>query len=421
MKSLFFQSEGEKYNKEFAFLSEKKMRFKGKDYEIEKGYKILEEEQAFGQYRGKFVIITLRDQLTKMEGEKRKDIRVVRNDKGIRYVESSFCRWVNFNRIADVNRVQQVRDFYDIAGDDDLSLMENYIKFVKDLGASHKAITIKWFGGIAMEIFYQDLSREDLEYKGNMFNPGRPSEEHKRKYVWDCLKRSCEDSGILETTVGEFRNVISIDASSFYPFILVGFKFMREDPYPYWQKLQPYGGKWDFLPIKFREHVIEFYREKEKDNKKGKFYKKCINQLTGKSISELGLEKGNRTKNNFLQPQHGFQVIEIGRERLEDFTQKLRDLGCRILERDTDGIKAQGNLKLIQELVDEENDKVVRQLLNSGLSYGDASCGIGQWKIEYVAERFKQTAPKHYSYCVNGVWTFKGDVEEALTVYAGGI
>lgn len=293
--------------------------------------------------------------------------------------------------------------------------MENFIKFLLELGVSYKSLATKWLTGIQREIFYSKLSKEDLDFKDKRFNLMRSSDPAKRNFVWQYLKKACPDSGILETTVGEFEDVISIDMSSMYPYIMVAFPFMVEDPYPFFVKGEKYRGKWDYLPIKFRRHIIEFYRKKE-EGKRGKFYKLCLNSLNGKAISEYEVKRDNTGKGSFLNPQHGFQVIQIGRTILEDITQKLIGLGCRILERDTDSVKFQGNKEEVLRLLEKENKKIIGRLLNSGLSFKEASCGIGQWKFEYQAEKFVQTAPKHYSYLVNGEWVVKGERDETFEI-----
>lgn len=293
--------------------------------------------------------------------------------------------------------------------------MEAFIQFLLDLGVDYKVLASKWLTGIQREIFYRDLSKEDLNFKDKRFNLMRSSDEGKRKFVYEYLKKACEDSGILDTTVGEFENVMSIDVSSLYPFILVAFPFMMEDPYNYFYYGKPYEGKWDYLPIKFRRHIIEFYKKKE-EGTTGKFYKLCLNSLTGKSISDYETVKDNQNKANFLAPQHGFQVIEIGRRILNDITEKLKTLGFTILERDTDSVKFQGDRKKVEELLEKENKAIVKRLIRSGLSVKEAQCGIGQWKFEYEAEKFIQTSPKHYSYCVKGEWTIKGERDETIEI-----
>ena len=293
--------------------------------------------------------------------------------------------------------------------------MEAFIQFLLDLGIDYKVLASKWLTGIQREIFYKDLSKGDLDFKDKRFNLMRSSDVGKRKFVYEYLKKACEDSGILDTTVGEFENVMSIDVSSLYPFILVAFPFMVEDPYNYFYYGKPYEGKWDYLPIKFRRHIIEFYKKKE-EGTTGKFYKLCLNSLTGKSISDYETGKDNQNKANFLAPQHGFQVIEIGRRILNDITEKLKALGFTILERDTDSVKFQGDRKKVEELLEKENKAIINRLIRSGLSVKEAQCGIGQWKFEYEAEKFIQTSPKHYSYCVEGEWTYKGERDETIEI-----
>lgn len=403
---------GAKYNTEFAFLDDQKLRFNGKEFEVKKGFTELKIEQQFGQYKGKFIIFTTFKALQKLK--ENKTCRPISNDKGIYVVETEDFRFINFNQVANVSRVEQVSEKYRVEGEG-LVLMENFIKFLKELGVSNKVLATKWLTGIQREIFYSDLSKEDLNFKDKRFNLMRSSDREKRKFVYEFLKKSCKDSGILDTTVGEFEDVISIDISSMYPYIMIAYPFMVEDPYSYFYYGKPYGGKWDYLPIKFRRHIIEFYRKKE-EGSRGKFYKLCLNSLNGKSISDYETEKTNQSKSNFLAPQHGFQVIEIGRRILEDITEKLVKLNCKILERDTDSVKFQGNREKVLELLEEENKEIVRRLVNSGLSYKEASCGIGQWKFEYEAEKFIQTAPKHYSYCVNGEWVVKGERDETFEI-----
>lgn len=97
-------------------------------------------------------------------------------------------------------------------------------------------------------------------------------------------------------------------------------------------------------------------------------------------------------------------------------TKKLRDIGAIILERDTDSVKFQGNKEKVLELLEKENKEIIRRLVNSGLSFKEATCGIGQWKFEYEAEKFIQTAPKHYSYCVDGEWVVKGERDETFEI-----
>ena len=411
-KSTFVLSKLE-YNKEFAYLNEEKLKFKGKEFTVDKGFIELKIEQQFGSYHGKFIIFTTFKALQRLK--ENKTCRVTENDKGIYVIETNDFRFINFNQVANVSRVEQVEDKYKIGGKNQLEIMENFIKFLLSFNIDYKTLATKWLTGIQREIFYSELSKEDLNFKDKRFNLMRSSTPEKRKFVYLYLKDKCEDSGILETTIGEFENVISIDASSLYPFILIAYPFMVEDPYPYFYRGLPYKGKWDYLPLSFRRRIVKFYRKKE-EGTTGKFYKLCLNSLNGKSISDYETGKTNQSKANFLAPQHGFQTIEIGRRILEDLTTKLKEIGCRVLERDTDGIKVQGDKEKVLELLKEENKEIVRRLVNSGLSYKEASCGIGQWKLEYVAEKFIQTAPKHYSYCVNGVWTVKGERDETFEI-----
>lgn len=412
MEKSTFMLFGLEYNTEFAYLDDNGLRFKKKEFEVKKGFTELMVEQQFGSNNGRFIIFTTFKALQKLK--ENSTCRVINNDKGIYIVETKDFRFINFNQVANVSRVEQVNEKYKIEGQG-LVLMENFIEFLKELGVSNKVLATKWLTGIQREIFYSELSKEDLNFKDKRFNLMRSSSAEKRKFVYQYLKKSCEDSGILETTVGEFENVISIDMSSMYPYIMIAYPFMVEDPYNYFYKGEPYTGKWDYLPIKFRRHIVEFYKKKEEGNR-GKFYKLCLNSLNGKSISDYETEKTNQSKTNFLAPQHGFQVIEIGRRILNDITEKLIKLGFTILERDTDSVKFKGNKEKVLELLEKENKEIIRRLVNSGLTYKEASCGIGQWKFEYEAEKFIQTAPKHYSYCVNGEWTVKGERDETFTI-----
>ena len=412
MEKSTFMLFGLEYNKEFAYLNSQSLRFKGKEFTIQKGFIELKIEQQFGSYKGKFIIFTTFKALQKIK--ENQTCRVIKNDKGIYVIETSDFRFVNFNQVANVSKVEQVNEKYKIEGQD-LELMENFIKFLLDCKVSYKTLSTKWLTGIQREIFYSELSKEDLNFKDKRFNLMRSSSVEKRKFVYEYLKDKCEASGILDTTVGEFENVMSIDASSLYPYIMIAYPFMVEDPYPYFYKGLPYKGKWDYLPIKFRRRIIEFYNKKE-EGSRGKFYKLCLNSLNGKSISDYETEKTNQSKTNFLAPQHGFQVIEIGRRLLNEITEKLKKLGCQILERDTDSVKFKGNKEKVLELLEEENKKIVRRLVDSGLTYKEASCGIGKWKFEYEAKKFIQTSPKHYSYYVNGKWIVKGERDETFEI-----
>ena len=413
MKDRTFILRGSTYNKEFAFMSDENLRFKGKNYEIKKGFTELRIEQTFGSMPGKFIIFTTFKALQKLK--ENSTVEVINNNKGIYVIETENYRFINFNQVSNVSRVEQVKEKYKIEGSDELDLMENFIEFLLSFNISYKTLATKWLTGIQREIFYSELSKEDLNFKDKRFNLMRASEPGKRKFVYQYLKKSCEDSGILDTTVGTFHNVISIDVSSLYPYILIAFPFMVEDPYLSFYYGEPYNGKWEYLPIKFRRRIIAFYKKKQ-EGSRGKFYKLCLNSLTGKSISEYEIGKDNQNKNNFLAPQHGFQVIEIGRRILEDITKKLIKLDCVILERDTDSVKFQGDKEKVLELLEKENKEIVRRLVNSGLTYKEASCGIGQWKFEYEAETFIQTAPKHYSYCVNGEWVVKGERDDTFEI-----
>lgn len=414
-----FKLRGTEYNKEFAFLNDFELRFKGKNYEIKKGFTELSIEQNFGDCPGKFIIFTTFKALQKLK--ENQTVQIINNDKGIYVIETKDYRFINFNSVANCSKVKQIKEKYNIGteidDDKETQLMEAFIDFLLSFNISYQTLATKWLTGIQREIFYKDLKKEDLNFKDNRFNLMRSSDKGKRTYVYEYLKKSCEDSGILETTIGEFEDVISLDVSSLYPYILIAFPFMVEDPYPYFYRGEKYGGKWDYLPIKFRRHIIEFYKKKE-EGTTGNFYKLCLNSLNGKSISSYENEKNNQNKNNFLAPQHGFQVIEIGRRILNDMTEKLKKLpsGIVVLERDTDSVKFQGNRKEVEELRERENKEIVRRLINAGLTYKEASCGIGQWKFEYQAEKFIQTAPKHYSYCVNGKWTVKGERDEVFEI-----
>lgn len=412
MEKSTFMLFGLEYNKEFAYLNSQGLRFKGKEFTIQKGFIELKIEQQFGSYKGKFIIFTTFKAL--QEIKENQTCRVIKNDKGIYVIETSDFRFVNFNQVANVSKVEQVNKKYKIEGQD-LELMENFIKFLLDCKVSYKTLSTKWLTGIQREIFYSELSKEDLNFKDKRFNLMRSSSVEKRKFVYEYLKDKCEASGILDTTVGEFENVMSIDASSLYPYIMVAYPFMVEDPYPYFYKGLPYKGKWDYFPIKFRRRIIEFYNKKE-EGSSGNFYKLCLNSLNGKSISDYETEKTNQSKTNFLAPQHGFQVIEIGRRLLNEITEKLKKLGCQILERDTDSVKFKGDKEKVLKLLEEENKKIVRRLVDSGLTYKEASCGIGKWKFEYEAEKFIQTSPKHYSYYANGKWVIKGERDETFEI-----
>lgn len=408
-----FKLRGVEYNKEFAYMNDKIIRFKGKEYDVNKGFTELKIERQFGSCKGKFIIFTPFKTLQKLK--ENSTVTVINNDKGIYVIETPDFRFTNFNQVANVSRPEQVKEKYKISGRGEIDLMENFVNFLLSFNVSYQVLATKWLTGIQREIFYKDLSKEDLNFKDKRFNLMRASEEGKRKFVYEYLKKSCNNAGILDTTVGEFENVMSIDVSSLYPYILIAFPFMVEDPYSYFYHQNKYEGKWDYLPIKFRRHIIKFYRKKE-EGTTGKFYKLCLNSLTGKSISDYEIGKDNMNKNNFLAPQHGFQVIEIGRQILEDMTKKLKDLGCTILQRDTDSIKFQGNREEVLSLLEEENNKIIRGLIDSGLSVSEARCGIGQWKFEYEAEKFIQTAAKHYSYCVNGEWVIKGERDETFEI-----
>ena len=156
MSSTFFQLNKTKYNKEFVFLTEEKLRFKGKNYDVKNGLNRLREEQAFGIYKDKFVIFTTTDVLRGLaiELESTPNVNIVRNDKDFRLIETPFYRYINFYRVADVNKIRKVKDEWGIAGDDDLVLMENFIKFLKGFGVSNPSLASKWLSGIQAEIFY---------------------------------------------------------------------------------------------------------------------------------------------------------------------------------------------------------------------------------------------------------------------------
>lgn len=408
-----FSLKGVVYNKEFAFIFNGELRFRGKDYSVKKGFTELRIEQEFGICHGKFVIFTAAKDLEEIR--ENSTASPVENDKGLYVIETPNFRFVNFNKVADCSKIKQLREKYRIEGEKDLDLMENFIKFLLEFEVSYQTLATKWLTGIQREIFYSGLSKEDLNFKDKRFNLMRSSEEGKRTFVYEYLKKTCESSGIMETTVGEFENVISFDVSSLYPYILIAFPFMVEDPYPYFYYGKEYGGKWDYLPIKFRKRILEFYGKKE-DGTTGKFYKLCLNSLNGKSISEYENRKDNQNKNNFLAPQHGFQVIEIGRRILTDMEEKLKREGSIILEKDTDSVKFQLDEGKAREILEKENRKVIERLIRSGLSFKEAKCGIGQWKFEYKAEKFIQTAGKRYSYCVDGKWVVKGERDETFTI-----
>lgn len=414
MKKSNFMLFGVEYNKEFAYLTSEGLRWHKRNYGVREGFKELDEENSFGGYSGKFVIFTTFKALQQLKESK--GCHVEENAKGIYVIETKLFRFVNFNQVANIsNRVEQVKQKYGIEGQNDLELMENFVEFLLSLDVPHRIIASKWLTGIQREVFYSGLSREELCYKDKKYNKMKSSSFEKRKFIYDYLKRVCPDSGILDTTVGEWSDVISIDMSSMYPYILAAYCFMVEDPYNDFYKGVPYSGAWDYLPMKFRQRIIEFYRKKE-EGTTGKFYKLCLNSLVGKSISEYELKKQDNTKTTFLCPQHGFQVIEIGRRLLEEMTKKLKAEGFIILQRDTDSIKFQGDAERTKAILKEENDKVVRRLMKSGLTFKEASCGIGQWKFEYKAERFVQTAPKHYTYWVDGVEYVKGQRDETFEI-----
>ena len=414
MKKSNFMLFGVEYRKEFVYLTTEGLRWHKRNYSVEDGFRELEEEIGFGGYSGKFVIFTTSEALRFLK--KKEGLEVVENDKGVYVLESAAFRFVNFNQVANIsNRVEQVKEKYGTKGDNELELMENFVEFLLSLDVPHRIIASKWLTGIQREIFYRGLSREELCYKDKRFNKMKSSTAEKRRFVYDYLNRCCPNSGILDTTVGEWSDVISIDMSSQYPYILAAYCFMVEDPYNDFYKGQPYSGAWDYLPIKFRQRIVKFYRKKE-EGTTGKFYKLCLNSLVGKSISEYELKKNNDIKTSFLCPQHGFQVIEIGRRLLEEMTQKLKAEGFIILQRDTDSIKFQGDVERTKAILKEENDKVVRRLMKSGLTFKEASCGIGQWKFEYKAERFVQTAPKHYTYWVDGIEYVKGQRDETFEI-----
>ena len=205
MEKNTFMLFGLEYNTEFAYLDDNGLRFKKKEFEVKKGFTELMVEQQFGSNNGRFIIFTTFKALQKLK--ENSTCRVINNDKGIYIVETKDFRFINFNQVANVSRIEQVNEKYKIEGQG-LVLMENFIEFLKELGVSNKVLATKWLTGIQREIFYSELSKEDLNFKDKRFNLMRSSSAEKRKFVYQYLKKSCEDSGILETTVGEFENVI---------------------------------------------------------------------------------------------------------------------------------------------------------------------------------------------------------------------
>ena len=175
------------YNKEFVFLNDEKLRFKGKEFDIKKGFIELKIEQQFGIYKGKFIIFTTHKALQKLK--ENQTCETISNDKGIYVIESKDFRFINFNQVANVSKVKQIKDKYKISGEEDLELMENFIKFLEKLGASKRVLSTKWLTGIQREIFYKDLTEEDLNFKNNIYNLMRSSDKGKRKFVYEYLGR----------------------------------------------------------------------------------------------------------------------------------------------------------------------------------------------------------------------------------------
>jgi len=131
---------------------------------------------------GKFIIFTTFKALQKLK--ENSTVEVINNNKGIYVIETENYRFINFNQVSNVSRVEQVKEKYKIEGSDELDLMENFIEFLLSFNISYKTLATKWLTGIQREIFYSELSKEDLNFKDKRFNLMRASEPGKRKFVY---------------------------------------------------------------------------------------------------------------------------------------------------------------------------------------------------------------------------------------------
>ena len=220
--------------------------------------------------------------------------------------------------------------------------------------------------------------------------------EHFKK---ELIEKNGKIYGKLECAPGYYENVLMIDLNNFYGYQLITKQFLVGHPY------QVLTGKkeaeWNYLPEKFRNTIISNYKEAHKsETPRGirRFWKGINNLTLGRSESkQIYYNRKRSDAGSFLQPQHGFQVIMYGIDDMETYMNLFEQLGGKIIKVDTDGLSIIG-LNNEKEIVDKFNEVIVDRLRAAGLKEEDAQCGIGQFKIEGIADKYYQFADKAYCY-----------------------
>lgn len=309
----------------------------------------------------------------------------------------------NFNYLCGYNSLEQLKKDFEWETNSEAEIMKLYIEFLrKEIGLRRNFITLGATSFIAEQTLYKGLGNLLFYINNNCL----PKTEKERKAVYryyknELLEKSGKIYGILDCEPGYYENVMQLDLNNFYGFILCAEKFLSINPY---QALT--GTKepqYDYLNINFRRNIISNYRKsKDKTKSRGirQFYKKANNLPPGRSGNlEIYLARTRKQTKSYLGPQHYYPMISLGIDYLNEYSEVFKHFGAKIICRDTDSIKLVGLTKEQGEMIkDVIGNHVVQTLLEAGLSEEEASCGIGQFKIEDYSSKYYQFADKAYCF-----------------------
>lgn len=310
-------------------------------------------------------------------------------------------RFKNFDALVgpSFSNPAKFKEDFGFESDTVAGLMKEYVKFLESAGLYRRHIALYNASGIAERVFYHKC--------GKMFfigNNDLPKMKMEREAIFEHFKNALIEKndkiyGKLECAPGYYENVLMIDLNNFYGYQLITKKFLVGHPYQVLTGRRE--AEWDYLPEKFRNTVIDNYRVAHKPGTpRGirRFWKGINNLTLGRSESkQIYCNRKKTDVGSFLQPQHGFQVILYGIDDMETYMDLFNQLGGTIIKVDTDGLAIVG-LDREEEIIEKFNEVIVDRLRAAGLSEEDAQCGIGQFKIEGIADRYYQFADKAYCY-----------------------
>lgn len=326
------------------------------------------------------------------------------------YALGSKTLYRNFDNIcSEGTNLESIKEDFELDGNN-AEVMCGYVEqILKTFHIQRRQVAAFNISGILECVTYRGLSNKVFKISNNEL----PKLDTEREIVFDYFKKSFlkehnkkEVYGVLDCKIGHFENVLMIDLGNYYGFLLCTQKYLKGNPYQILSgRKEP---EYDLIPMELRKVIISNYMNgNKKENGKYKLskglrrmYKGATNMTIGRSENkEIYMNRNKSSVKSYLQPQHGFATISHGIKIMELYTNYFKEQGNEIICRDTDSIKmvVKDKDKAI-ELVNEINQNVVRILLNCGFTEEEANCGIGQFKIEGLADEYYQFGDKQYCY-----------------------